>query len=163
MNEATRVIDSIRKDWGLIPNASKAFAIFSGLASWYVAAEWKTEKNKQIFFIVVLALNFLVLVTLIFIKPYWLRRTYSLSNFLKGRYELLDDGGIWFVVDHEKKQIRWIANMATFVELGFRHPAALHKEGQPIIESLKRRKLEGYKSGRYIMIMGRRGENIKEE
>lgn len=165
MNEGTKILDSIRKDWGLIPNSLKIFIVFSAFGSWYVGNAWTTNKSRDIYYLIVLCSSLILLIISTSLKSWWLRRKYSLSGFLCEDYELLNSDNIWFLIDHKRKQIRWIANMATFVELGFRHPPEISgfSKRNETLKYLKENKFKGYKACRYILIMGRRGEGIKEE
>ena len=164
MKDADKILDAIKKDWELIPSASKALAIFSALSVWFIASSDYSKSSKNIAIIIILFTNLFFLVGIVFLKPYFLRKKYPLSGFISGEFELVSDGGIWFLVDHKRRKIRWIANMATVVELGFRHPALKEKPGhQTLFEFLNLQQAHAYRASRFILSLGRRGRGIREE
>src|SRR3982751_4242083 len=119
----SKAAEALRKDWELVPSISKAVAIFSALSVWFVLDSSATSKTKDTFVITVLTTNFLILVVLVIVRPFWITKfRYPFSGFMSGEFEIISDGGIWFLIDHRRKKIRWIANMTTAVELGLRHP-----------------------------------------
>ncbi len=159
MSEIDNLLSVIRKDWETIPNTSKALAVFSILSVWFISNTWNTPKSKNIFIAIVLIFNFLVFALLKIVKPYYLKKKYSFSGFMNEDYEVIQDGGIWFIVDHKRRQIRWVANMTTAIELGLRFPKRSKLEdNKSISEYLKQKETKHYKASRHILITGRPGE-----
>ena len=117
-------LDGVRRDWEDLPSYSK-FSIFASIfLAWAAAWYWSGKTNKLpgfIWLLAIVAVDVLLLIWLRFIRPRYLRAYYSYEKFLgeDPKFEIvIHNKGVWELVNHKRKTIRWIVNVDTVYDLG---------------------------------------------
>lgn len=152
MSELDNLASVIRKDWESIPGATKLLALTSGFYIWIA----NTSKFQTI---LIFGANLLVFCFYKFLKPAWLRHKYSHKGFSEGDHNIVRVRGIWYLIDHKRKSIRWIANMPTAAEIGFVVEGQQDSDLATSIDNLfPKKETKKYKRKGIIITSGRPGE-----
>lgn len=154
----------IKDDWKRLSSVTR---YFMGMGAVIILINWLFKDKigeKEITYGIYFGLGLSILSPITaslfsIIKAQLLKCKYPLSGLgnTNGGFDVVSISGVWYLIDHRIKEIRWISSYSTAIKLlSPRVPEVMDKEYDSI-EKLRKEKYKNYRHAKSIIISGNRG------